>query len=85
MLPVHWIDPGRSGPGSLSCRVCGAPEPIAFAALKHRTYRICERCEAMLLDETCPPSGHEEFEHYGFHENDVNDLRYRAFASRPGD
>lgn len=68
-----------------SCRVCGAAALSAFATIGDKTYRRCEACGAVLLDEQCLPSPDEEVQHYRHHENDVNDPRYRRFLSRLAD
>lgn len=75
---------GGNGPPP-SCRVCGRPELTPFAFLEGFDYWRCDGCQAVLLDEACLPTRHDELMHYRQHENDASDSRYRAFVSRLGD
>ncbi len=64
------------------CVVCHTGSVKQLIEVDERTYYRCKRCEATFLDPAQLPQSDEERAHYETHENDPNDLRYRAFLSR---
>ncbi|HUG45825.1 MAG TPA: class I SAM-dependent methyltransferase [Sphingomicrobium sp.] len=64
------------------CTVCREGELGDFAHLEHRRYHRCPLCLATLLAAEHLPPPEIERAHYLHHENDVDDPRYRAFASK---
>lgn len=71
-----------SSPGSMKCRVCGAPGCRPFLHVQGRDYWDCRICSAVFLDAAALPSPQEEHAHYLRHRNDPDDPRYRRFLSR---
>lgn len=67
------------------CPVCRAPDTQALMTVKQRRYRRCPTCEARYLDARDLPPPAIELAHYGLHQNDVNDPRYRSFLARLAD
>ena len=67
------------------CPVCRAAAAKPFMQVEGRRYRRCETCEATFLDPGQRPTPEEERAHYGHHQNDPADPRYRRFLSRLAD
>jgi SAM-dependent methyltransferase len=67
---------------SLACCVCRGASARRFAAVDGRDYWRCDACLATFLEPTQRPSPEAELAHYGHHENDPDDPRYRGFLSR---
>ena len=64
------------------CPVCEGEPALPFMTVHGRSYWRCDRCEARFLDRGQLPSIEEERAHYRHHQNDPDDLRYRAFLSK---
>lgn len=65
-----------------ACPVCRAPALRPFVSVAGRAYSRCDVCHATLLDRVHWLDSAAERAHYGLHENDPADARYRAFLSR---
>jgi SAM-dependent methyltransferase len=66
----------------LRCILCHAEQIRIFAEIHLRRYFECDRCALVFLAPEQRPSPEAERAHYGTHENDPADSRYRAFLSR---
>ena len=76
-------DPGRKG--NFACPVCRSAAVRLFIEVDERAYWRCETCLATCLDPGQRLSPDDEYAHYRHHENDPDDLRYRAFLSKLAD
>jgi SAM-dependent methyltransferase len=65
-----------------ACIVCRAPAIRPFATVGALAYFRCDACLATFLDPAQRLSPEAERTHYGHHENDPADLRYRAFLAK---
>lgn len=68
-----------------ACVVCCAARPRTFLEVAGKRYWRCDVCEATFLDPGQQPTRDEEFSHYGHHENDPDDARYRRFLAKLAD
>jgi hypothetical protein len=66
----------------VSCPLCLAAFPTFYMAAHARLYWRCALCELIFMDPSDRPTAAEERTHYGFHQNDPTDHRYRQFLSR---
>ncbi len=64
------------------CIVCGSLTTKPFVTVSSLNYWRCHHCEATFLHPQHRLSRQEEYEHYLTHENDAEDLGYRAFLSK---
>jgi len=64
------------------CPVCRSGGAQRFQDVEKRRYWRCGGCEATWLEPCQRPTREDEFAHYGHHQNDRDDPRYRAFLSR---
>ena len=70
------------GQPEIPCPLCGA-EGVALVAVPGATdYRDCSGCGLISMHPTHHPDRAAEAAHYGTHENDPKDPRYRAFLDR---
>ena len=69
----------------IACPVCreGALRP--FLEVEAKLYHRCDACEATVLDPAHRLDPAAERAHYGHHENDPADPRYRRFLARLAD
>ena len=70
------------GGGSVPCPLCGGQEPSAFERVWGRDYLYCPECDLVFLDPPQRLGTDVERAHYGHHQNDPGDARYRAFLDR---
>lgn len=74
------------GSGEISpCPLCGARQSRWFAEVQSRRYLECGICHLVYLTPAARLSWREERAHYGWHENDPADPRYRKFLARLAD
>ncbi|MEO1266031.1 MAG: class I SAM-dependent methyltransferase, partial [Pseudomonadota bacterium] len=70
----------------LSCPLCGAPDPLAFATIRDadrtRDYFRCATCALTFLAPDQRPTPDEERAQYDLHKNDPQDPAYRNFLTR---
>ncbi len=66
----------------MNCPLCASPEVNPFAELRGARYFRCAVCLLTFLAPEQRPSAEAELAHYGTHENDAADPRYRAFLDR---
>ncbi|HUF27429.1 MAG TPA: methyltransferase domain-containing protein [Gemmatimonadaceae bacterium] len=64
------------------CPLCGSPVLDLYARTNGRAYHRCATCALVHLEPALRPTPLEEVRRYLEHENDVGDLRYRAFLDR---
>lgn len=67
------------------CPLCRSADVRRFAEVQGRVYLDCAECGLVHLAPVHRLSVDEELAHYGWHENDPGDPRYRAFLSRLAD
>jgi hypothetical protein len=72
-------------PDPPACPLCGAARALPFAAAAGRRYLRCAACRLAFMAPEDRPDEAAELAHYGTHENDPADPRYRAFLSRLAD
>lgn len=64
------------------CPLCQGLRVFPYARVHARQYFGCERCGLVFLEPGKRLEPAAERKHYGTHENEPNDSRYRAFLSR---
>lgn len=74
--------PGAHRRPVVSCPLCLATPAPLLAELHSRRYHGCERCGLVAMDPRDRLGREEELAHYGTHENDPTDTRYRSFLDR---
>ena len=70
------------GQPAISCTLCGAEGAAAVAETGEGEYFDCGCCGLIFLHPELRPGRESEAAHYGTHENDPKDPRYRAFLDR---
>jgi SAM-dependent methyltransferase len=78
------VETGLPG-GPVTCPLCGANQPVLRARAHGRTYFQCARCRLTFIDPEHRLDAEAERLHYGSHQNDPRDARYRRFLSRLAD
>ena len=68
-----------------ACPVCRSPDTGPLLSVDGRDYGSCPQCEARFLAPAQRPSQAEERAHYGHHNNDPADPRYRRFLAKLAD
>lgn len=66
----------------MTCSLCRANRLNSFSQNQHRVYLRCERCDLIQVPAEFHLSLEDEKSHYGTHENNPDDLGYRAFLDR---
>jgi hypothetical protein len=66
----------------MKCPLCEADRSILRAQAHGRSYFQCEECRLTFVDPGQLPDEEAERAHYGHHQNDPGDTRYRRFLSR---
>jgi SAM-dependent methyltransferase len=69
-------------PDPPACPLCGAARALPFAAVAGRRYFRCGGCGLVFMAAEDRPEASAELAHYGTHENDPADARYRGFLAR---
>ncbi len=64
------------------CPLCHSPEVTPFAEVKGRRYFECATCLLVFMDPEQRLDAASERERYTTHENDPQDIRYRAFLDQ---
>lgn len=64
------------------CPLCKNADTVRFHEDEDRTYLRCPACMLTFVPQTFHLSHAEEYAHYGTHDNDPADQRYRAFLDR---
>ncbi len=67
---------------TVECRVCRTGQAERFQSVNGQDYWRCPACAAVFLAASQLPDRTEERARYELHENDPQDPRYRAFASK---
>lgn len=70
---------------TVSCLLCGTSNTALFKQVATQTYHRCNNCLLTFLDPDQMPSLEVERATYDMHENDPNDIHYRAFLRRATD
>ncbi len=66
----------------MKCPVCTHENTRKFCIAENKDYYRCNTCRATFLHPAFYLSEKQEFAHYQHHENDVNDIHYRAFLQK---
>ncbi len=72
----------ETGVAESRCPLCGSSELATVPGTGDREYRDCAGCGLLSLHPRHFLSAEDELAHYGTHENDPSDPRYRAFLNR---
>ena len=64
------------------CPLCSFPETSAYHSDATRQYLHCPKCELVFAHPDSHLSREEEYQRYQYHENDINDVRYRQFLQK---
>ena len=64
------------------CPLCHSLATRSFHQDKKRAYRRCQTCWLVFVPPQYWLSAEDERRHYGWHQNDPSDKRYRKFLSR---
>ena len=72
-------------PTRCTCPLCLGPAVRTLATVAGRDYFTCDACGLAFMSPEHFPSADDERRHYGTHQNDPADVRYRAFLSRVAD
>jgi len=62
-----------------ACPLCGAAGAAELTGPDARRYHDCDACGLVFVDRACLPTPTDELAQYRLHQNDPDDLRYRAF------
>ena len=66
----------------MTCPLCASADVLPFAEIRAARYLRCARCLLTFLAPELRLNAEAERAHYGTHENDPADARYRAFLAR---
>jgi len=69
----------------VTCPLCASQTTTHFHRDRWRDYYRCQVCALIFADPGTYLSAEEEHKRYDFHQNDLNDLRYRDFLMRLAD
>ncbi|NQV42416.1 MAG: class I SAM-dependent methyltransferase [Candidatus Marinimicrobia bacterium] len=67
------------------CPLCSNPKSSHYYSDQFREYRHCPVCDLVFAHPESHLSRDEEFKRYEFHENNLEDPRYRSFLQKMSD